>query len=156
MGEPLPVTKSSIKKAKVKAELKEGFKVVSHAGDHVIIQDLPPSAGGGGEGPSPTETLLIALAGCIGVVAKFHAPRFGINLKKLEIDVEGEYDVRGFMGENVKPGFTSIKAEVKVQAEGTSKEKINEFIKFVEDHCPISDTIKSGCGVEIKVQSDST
>ncbi|MCD6323720.1 MAG: OsmC family protein [Desulfurococcales archaeon] len=149
----MPISKPTIKRAVIKAELREGFKVISRAGSHTIVQDLPKTAGGGDEGPSPTEVLLAALAGCIGVVARFHAPKFGIKLEGLEIEVTGEYDVRGFMGEAVKPGFTSIKAKVKVKAEGASRDVISEFMKFVEAHCPISDTIVSGCRVEIEVST---
>jgi uncharacterized OsmC-like protein len=148
----LPIPKSTLKKAVVNATLREGFTVECKAGNHVILQDLPKTVGGTDRGPSPTELVLASLAGCIGIVARFHAPRLGINLKGLEIVVEGTYDVRGFMGEDVKPGFTSIATHVKVDAEGATDEDIKKFINFVEAHCPVSDTLKSNVDVRISFE----
>ncbi len=148
----MPIPKSTQKKAVVNAVLREGFTVECRAGNHVILQDLPEAVGGTDKGPSPTELVLASLAGCIGIVARFHAPRLGVNLRGLEITVEGTYDVRGFMGEDVKPGFTNIVAHVKVDAEGATDEEVKKFIDFVEAHCPVSDTLKSNVNVRISFE----
>ncbi len=148
----MPVSKPLIKKARVEAKYAGGLAVKCTIGRHTLIQDLPESAGGKDLGPAPTELILASLAGCLGIVAAYHAPRLGIELQGMDIAVEGEYDVRGFLGEGVKPGFTKVKAEVTIRAKQTPKEKIMEFMKFVEEHCPISDTLKSKVNVEIEVR----
>jgi len=149
----MPVLKPLIKKARVEAKYAGGLVVKCTIGKHTLIQDLSESAGGKDLGPAPTELILASLAGCLGIVAAYHAPRFGIDLKGMDIAIEGEYDVRGFLGENVKPGFTKVKAEITIHSKQTSEEKIREFMKFVEEHCPISDTLKSRVRVEIEVKA---
>ncbi len=149
----MPVSKPLIKKAGAEAKYAGGLAVKCIIGRHALIQDLPVNAGGKDLGPAPTELILASLAGCLGIVAAYHAPSYGIELEGMDIAIEGEYDVRGFLGENVKPGFTKVKAEVAIHAKQAPKEKIVEFMKFVEKHCPISDTLKSEVNVEIEVRS---
>jgi len=147
----MPVTRPNLKRINVNASLKGKLAVECSAGKHKVIQDLPKVAGGRDLGPSPTELLLASLAGCIGIVAAYHAPKFGINLKGMEISVSGEYDVRGFLGENVKPGFISIEANIMIRTEKSNEENLMKFLKFVEEHCPISDTLKSKVNVKINL-----
>ena len=150
MNRPKPL----IKKARVEAKYVGGLAVKCVIGKHTLIQDLPENAGGKDLGPSPTELLLASLAGCLGIVAAYHAPKFGIVLQDMEVSIEGEYDVRGFLGESVKPGFTKVRAEVLIRVKESPKDKVLEFMKFVEAHCPISDTLKSGVEVMVEVNTD--
>ena len=48
----------------------------------------------------------------------------GITLEKLEIETEGELDLRGFLGidENVKPGYDTIKYQVRIKGNGTPEQ----------------------------------
>ncbi len=148
----MPVSRPKIKTIKVTSVLEEGFKVVTKARNHEIVQDLPESAGGKDAGPLPTELILASYGGCIGIVGRFHAKRLGIDLKGMEIIIEGDYDVRGFMGEDVKPGFTEIRVKVIVDAPNNSEEEIKKFVEFVEKHCPIGDTLVSPTKIVVEVQ----
>ena len=141
----------NIKTYVISSKLEEGFRVVSNIRDHVVVQDLPEAVGGKNEGPLPTELLLASYAGCIGIVARFHAHRFNIDIRNMEIRVEGDCDIRGFMGENVKPGFREIRAKIIVDAPKASEEKIRQFIEFVEEHCPIGDTIASQTPIKVEI-----
>jgi len=149
----MPVSKPLIKKARVEAKYAGGLAVKCIIGRHTLIQDLPESAGGKDLGPAPTELILASLAGCLGIVAAYHAPSFGIDLQDMDMSVEGEYDARGFLGEEVKPGFIKVKAEVTFHSKHTPKEKLVEFMKFVEKHCPISDTLKSDVDIKIELKN---
>ncbi len=146
------VREKTLKTVRVESRLEEGFKVVTKARKHVIIQDLPEFAGGRDEGPLPPELLLASLAGCIGIVGRYHAGRFNIDLKGMEIVVEGDYDPRGFAGEDVKPGFQEIRVHVVFKADGVSEERVKEFMDFINRHCPIADTLQSPTKVSVSVE----
>jgi len=146
------VREKTLKTVKVTSTLEEGYKVVTKARKHVIVQDLPEFAGGKDEGPIPPELLLASLAGCVGIVARFHAQRFGIDLKGVEMVVEGDYDPRGFMGEDVKPGFQEIRLKVVFNAPNADEGKLKEFMDFISKHCPIADTLESPTKVRVEVR----
>jgi len=116
--------------------------------------DLPKQVGGDDVGPTPVELLLASLAGCIGAVARRHEKRLGAPLEGLEIEVEGYYDPRGFEGEDVKPGIQKVKVIVTLRTP-VDDEKLREFMRFVEDHCPVEDTIKNITEVEIELKKVS-
>ncbi len=131
------------------SKLLEGFKVLSKTGKFEIIQDLPQPLGTG-EGPSPPALLLSALGACICIVTKFHAEKKGIKIDDIEARVVGELDPRGFMGENVKPGFEKILVEIKVKSPHSENE-IKELIKEAEKHCPLADTISNLTEIKVTV-----
>ncbi len=145
------IHEKNLKTVRVTSTLEEGFKVVTKARKHVIIQDLPEFAGGKDAGPLPPELLLASLAGCIGIVARFHSGKFGIEIKGMEIEVEGDYDPRGFAGQDVKPGFQEIRVKVTVDAPDASEEDLKKLMEFVEKHCPIEDTLVDTTKVVINV-----
>ena len=69
------------------------------------------------------------------------AEKLGIKLHELEVEVSGNLNTDGFLGdENVKIGFTDIHATYRVKADNTEAE-ISHFVEFVESHCPVGDTL---------------
>ena len=141
----------SLKRSVVRAKLVGKYTVEAVARNHRIVMDIPKQVGGDDAGPTPVEVLLASLAGCIGIVARRHENRLGAPLEILEIVVEGYYDPRGFEGEDVKPGMQKMKVIVTLRTPADD-EKLKEFMKFVEDHCPIEDTIKSVTDVEFELK----
>ncbi len=148
MGINMPTLKP--KKMIIKAHYEPPTKVIAEVGGIKLIQDLPKAIGGTGEGPTPTELLLASLAGCLGIVSAIHKNRFGVDIKSMEIEVSGLIDVRGFMGEDVKPGFTEVSAVIKVKSDAP-EEDVKKLIEFVRKHCPIEDTIQSPTPVKVEV-----
>ncbi|MCD6340794.1 MAG: OsmC family protein [Desulfurococcales archaeon] len=138
-----------LKRTRVRATLTEGFKVEAQAKKHKIVMDLPAPLGSDA-GPTPVDILLASLAGCIGIVARFHAPKHGIEIKSMNITVEAEYDTAGFEGEDVKPGLLSVNVTVEIESPN-SEEEIRKFIEFVKKHCPIEDTLKSETPVKTTI-----
>jgi len=138
------------KKISIKAHYEPPTKVVAEISGFKLVQDLPKAIGGTGEGPTPTELLLASLAGCFGIVSAIHKDRFGVNIEALEIEVSGLIDVRGFMGEDVKPGFTEVSAVIKIKTDAP-EDAVKKLIDFVRKHCPIEDTIESPTPVKVEV-----
>ena len=56
---------------------------------------------------NPVEALLSALGGCKCIVARAFAKKHKINLKNVEIELEGTLDPDGFLGRNLMQRLVS-------------------------------------------------
>ena len=121
--------------------LHENYQVINKARGKSIVLDEPEAFGGTDIGLSPVEALLAGLGSCKAIAGRMFAEKLGIKLHELEIEVSGNLNTDGFLGdENVKIGFTDIHATYRVKADNT-EEEILHFVKFVESHCPVGDTL---------------
>lgn len=89
-----------------------------------VRTDEPPELCGEGVQANPQEVLMAGLNACmmVGYVAGCAAR--GIELEKLEIETEGELDLRGFLGvdPNVKPGYEELRYTVRIKGNGTPEQ----------------------------------
>lgn len=115
----------------------------------VLDADEPPVLFGENRGPNPVEYLLTALAACLTSSMVYHAATRGIRIEELESEVEGEIDLRGFMGiaNDVKKGYQSIRVNFKVKSDA-SPEKLKELALF----SPVFDSISSPVPVSVNVE----
>ncbi|TNV67846.1 OsmC family protein [Trichococcus shcherbakoviae] len=121
--------------------LKEGYQVINKARGKSIVIDEPKAFGGTDIGMSPVEALLAGLGSCKCIAGRMFAEKLNINLHELEVEVTGNLNTDGFLGdENVKIGFTDIHATYHVKADNTEAE-ISHFVNYVESHCPVGDTL---------------
>jgi uncharacterized OsmC-like protein len=91
---------------------------------HKIVADEPFELLGGDSAPNPQELLMAAFNACVMVGYVATASVMGINLDSVEIETEGELDLRGFLGidEKVKPGYDSIQYTVRLKGDGTQEQ----------------------------------
>lgn len=63
-------------------------------------------------------------------------------MKAVDITVEGEIDPKGFSQQDpeAKVGFSTLRTIFNIEADNT-EEEIDNFIQFIENHCPVQDTI---------------
>lgn len=89
-----------------------------------IVADEPWQLLGTDTSPNPQELLFAAMNACMLVGYVVGASVQGITLEKLEIETEGELDLRGFMGidENVIPGYDRLKYRVNIKGNGTPEQ----------------------------------
>jgi len=89
-----------------------------------IVADEPPELLGQNSAPNPQELLMAAFNACVMVGYVATSAVMGINLDSVEIETEGELDLRGFLGldENVKPGYDSIKYTVRLKGDGSAEQ----------------------------------
>lgn len=136
----------------IKTEIKSAggtYKVECTARDKSIILDEPEEMGGSNGGMNPGEALLSALGGCKYMVAKMFYEKFKINLVKINLEMEGQVDSDALMNDaqgknenkNLQIGFKKITTKWFIDANNT-KEEIEKFVEFVENHCPMKDTIQ--------------
>ena len=88
------------------------------------------------EGPSPTDTLLIALAGCTGADVV-------IILQKKRIDLEGlRVDVTGERREELPQRYTKIDLVYHVTAPGASEAAVRHAIDLsLEKYCSVTHSL---------------
>lgn len=126
---------------KAKATLKENVRVEVEARGHKVIIDEPARLGGTDQGMNPLELLLSSLGACQTIVAQMFAKQFDLQYDQLWVELEGDIDTDGFLGKSdVRPGLLELRYTIHIQS-NEPKEKIEEFIRFVEAHCPAGDTI---------------
>ena len=91
---------------------------------HKIIADEPCELLGRDTAPNPQELLMAAFNACIMVGYVAGASLKGINLESVEIETQGQLDLRGFLGlgEDVPPGYESIDYEVRIKGDGSPEE----------------------------------
>lgn len=111
----------------------------------VLEADEPNVLLGEDNGPNATEAVLYALASCLNTSLIFHASAQGIKIEELEIHLEGNLDVRGFLGlsEDVRNGYQGIKILFKVKADA-SDEKIRELCELAQQRSPVYDIVSHG------------
>ena len=107
-------------------------------------------AAGADEGPNPVEHLLHALASCVTTSMVAHAAVQGINIAELESRLEGDIDLRGFLGldATVPKGYTNIRMTFKVKTDEENLLKLKKLTEF----SPVYNTLTHGTKVDIQVE----
>jgi uncharacterized OsmC-like protein len=112
--------------------------------------DEPPILAGGDEGANPVEHLLNALASCVTTSMVAHASVKGIHIEALESELEGDIDLRGFLGlaPDVPKGYTNIRVKFKVKTNEENMKKLKKLAEF----SPVYNTLIHGTKVDIEVE----
>jgi uncharacterized OsmC-like protein len=133
---------------KATAHLQEGVQVKVKSRNFEVTVDEPKSLGGTNTGMNPVEMVLCALGACQAIVARFYAKKFDIQFENFWVEVEGELDPDGFMNiSDVRPGFSDIRYNIHIETDAP-REKVEEFIEFVESKCPVGDTLANPVNVK--------
>lgn len=118
-----------------------GMKVDIQARQHRLVADEPLELGGTDAGANPVEILLGALGACQSVVAQVYAEKFGLRFDSLRIELEGDIDLDGFFDKaTVRSGFSDIRYKFIFETQ-EAPEKFQKFIDYVEQRCPVGDTL---------------
>lgn len=97
-----------------------------------IVSDEPVELLGTNTAPNPQELLMSAVNACMTVGYVAQAAVRGITLDSCRIEMEGELDLRGFLGidEQVPPGYRRINYTIFLEGDGTRAqyEEIHEAV----------------------------
>jgi len=120
---------------------------------YVMDCDEPPILLGKAQGPNPVAHLLHALAGCVTTALVMHAAARGIEIQSVTSELEGDIDVRGFLGlsPDVPRGFKNIRVTMHVQSDAPP-EKLRELAEY----SPVFNTIANATPVEISIDNART
>ncbi len=122
---------------------------MTRAEPFVIDADEPPVLGGRDLGANPVEHLLRALAGCLMTTMVYHAAMRGIKIDELEMDLEGDLDLRGFLGlsDEVRKGYENIRVAFRVKTDEQNLDRLKALCKL----SPVYDVTTNGTKVDISV-----
>jgi len=123
---------------------------IAHKQQFELHADEPPILAGGDDGANPVEHLLNALAACVTTSMVAHAAVRGIHIEELESELEGDIDLRGFLGlaDDVPKGFTEIRINFRVKADVHNLERLKRLTAY----SPVLNTITRGANVIIQVE----
>ena len=119
-----------------------GIEDESRTKPFVYTNGEPPVLLGNNEGANPVEYLLHALAGCVTTTFVLHAMARGIDVKSLSTRLEGDIDLRGFLGldETVPVGYEQIRMTMDVKADCPEAE-LDDLFAYVQSHSPVCNTV---------------
>ncbi|MFG0326180.1 MAG: OsmC family protein [Phycisphaerales bacterium JB037] len=107
------------------------------AKDWTIRTDEPLEIGGTNTQPNPQEYLLAAVNACMMVTYVDYAAVQGIRIDEIEIETEGDIDLRGLfqLGEDVNPGYDRLDYRVRIKADA-SREQLEALHETVRRTSP--------------------
>jgi uncharacterized OsmC-like protein len=114
-----------------------------------VPSDEPSGMGGSDTAPNPVEQLLASLGNCLAVGYAANASVAGIEIKDLNINVEGDIDLRAFLG--IQPGhagFSAIRATVDLVSDA-EPEAVAALHQRVAATSPVGNTLSAAVDVSI-------
>ena len=127
-----------------------GFKSQAQIRDFTIDMDEPPPLGGSNTAPNMVEVVLGAYGCCLTTGYVMNAGLRGIKLEGVEIELDGDLDLRGFFGQSteVSPGYSGIRAKVHLTAPGATQEQIEALHQTVVNTSPVGAILGRPVAVE--------
>ncbi len=103
---------------------------------------------GGGAGPSPTQLLLLSLAGCMAIDVKMILDKSRVPLEHLEVDVSGD------RAEGQPRRFTAIRLTYRVRGPLEEHQaKLERAIDLSRDkYCSVLHTLRQDLDLEIRIE----
>lgn len=123
--------------------------------EFTIEGDEPEQILGERTAPNAVELLLAALGSCLSVGYAANAAAMGIELDSLRFEMDGDVDLRGFLGisEDVRPGFDTVRCTAHVDADA-SEDELAELRERVESTSPLMDNVANAVRLETDLVVD--
>lgn len=104
------------------------------------------------KGPNPVEYLLAGLSGCLTSAMVYHAAAGGIKIRGIQSRVEGDLDLRGFLGlsEDVPVGFEGVRVRFKIDADVSEAQKL-ELIEMAKKFSPVFNSVLNPTPVSVSL-----
>jgi uncharacterized OsmC-like protein len=119
---------------------------------HVI--DEPPQLLGDDTAPNPSEALLAALGSCLAVGIHANAVARGIELSKIELELEGDINITSVWGTGdtaPKPvGFTAIRARAYLDAKA-DRGALAALLSHAVSWSPVAGSVRNPVPLEVRL-----
>lgn len=117
-----------------------------------LVVDEPQELGGTNDAPNPVEYILAGYAGCINVVAHLTAKEFNIDLKDLQISIDGDLNPARLFGESFKEraGYQNINVQLKTESKIDEKVKAR-WLEAIETRCPVNDNLRNATPIQFSL-----
>jgi uncharacterized OsmC-like protein len=133
-----------------------GAEDTSRKKPFILDADEPKVLLGTDRGPNPVEYVLTALAGCLTTSLVYHAAARGIAIDEVESLLEGDLDLRGFLGisEEVRNGYENIRVTFKIKADAPEGQ-LRELVQLAQQRSPVFDIVSHSVPVSVELKNDS-
>jgi putative redox protein len=126
---------------------RNSFRNEVTAGPHAWVMDEPPSAGGGGEGPTPYDMLAAALGGCTSMTLHYFAKREKIALEGVEVTVRHDREHAADCADCLTTSGYIHRFRVEIKLDGYLTEGDRQKLLAIAKRCPVAKVLSS----EIKI-----
>jgi uncharacterized OsmC-like protein len=111
-----------------------------------------PMAGGEGDLACSGDLLLASLAACQEITLRMVATAMGIELRNVEVNIEGDLDFRGTMGIDPETpvGFQNIRTSVRFDADATP-DRLQRLAARAERYCVVGATLREGTSLSTDI-----
>lgn len=115
-----------------------------------FLADEPLVLCGKDEGANPVEFLLSALSMCVTTSIVAHAAARGIKIEAIESDLEGDLDVRGFLGMSatIRKGYQSIRMHMRIKTAGSA-----DVLRQLAQFSPVYDVVSRSVPVDLTIET---
>src|SRR5512135_3014945 len=143
-----PGSKPKMKTIRIEARANDKYQVAVQAGERTLYMDQAVAVGGEGAGANPMEYLFASLAGCIATTARIIATQQNLDLKGMDIKVEGSLDLAIMYGKSrdSRPGLNGINVSVALDSAMSELEQ-KRFLAELRLRCPVLDTLAAATPV---------
>lgn len=113
--------------------------------------DVPLVFGGTDTAAAPGETILAALAGCVGATLVQAAAVENLDLDAVDVSVDAKFDLRGTFDLGGRPGFTGISIVLGVRADADD-ETLEQLGRESVRLSPTADSLTNPVPITVTVQ----
>ncbi len=120
-------------------------------GRAVYAAQAHKGVGGAGTGACSGDLLLGALAACAQLTCQMVAEAMGVPVRKIEVTVAGDLDLRGTLGVSpeAQVGFERIRVTYAIDAPEATAEQVEALKLRAEKYCVVMQTLKSPPEIEV-------
>jgi len=110
----------------------------------------PPVLLGQDSAPNPGEWLLHSLVGCLTTSIVYHAAARDIAIDAIDSQVEGDIDLRGFLGlaSDVRKGYSAIRVRMRVKTTASAA-----AIETLASYSPMLEVVSASVPVSVKIET---
>jgi uncharacterized OsmC-like protein len=135
------------------AVLRNGLRCeITGPGGESVATDMPGPLGGEGSAPSPGWLFRASLASCSASAIAMRAAMRGIELREIEVTVQGDFDARGAVGiDGVSMALSQMRMSVKISAADASEVQLREIAQWGATQSTVSATLRERSPVTLEV-----
>jgi uncharacterized OsmC-like protein len=146
----------------------DGFKITSTGRDFLmggqtvvrenpftLVSDFPVEMGGKNNGPTVCEMCMAAVGSCVSQTIIAFATMMGIQLDKIRVETEGDFDIRGMtsVSDKVRPGAQEFRLNFFLESKTASKEQLERLYELGKKFSPAMDTLTHGTAIKTALRT---
>ncbi len=121
---------------KTRVRLREGLTCEIEDGPWKLTAGASESSGGANNGPDPGTFGRGALGACLAMGYANWAAKLGVPIQAIEVEVEADYDARGYYGiADLPPGYLEVRYRVNIQSDAP-EDAICKVLDEADAHSP--------------------